>query len=311
MTMRSTSTRRLRVIAAAMALVLLAGLLACRSTKQNLNKRDEPAPAPAPTTQSPFDLVESKLIESSLPFDHNRKEHKTKTQDCAFCHQRANNDPTPVFPSHGACLECHQKDFNNPAIKDVNNPASKMCAVCHKTPFDAQATRISFPGRQEQFGIKSFSHRDHANPEKMKGQMDASLMPSGAPRCESCHRFDSSGLAASFPRHPDCYSCHAHQPGGKFSECGACHAKKTEAMQYSAALGPAFKLYNFRHGSHLKTASCDKCHQSTEVAARQVRADIGEINTAKGQQHHSACFRCHVNAKEPVCTKCHVGSLPF
>jgi hypothetical protein len=286
-----------------MAMLLLAGLLACRSTKQNLNKRDEAPPPPVTTSQSPFDLVESKLIDSGSPFDHNRKEHKTKTQDCAFCHQRPNNDPTPVFPSHGACIECHQKDFNN--------SSSKMCAVCHKTPVDAQATRISFPARQEQFGIKSFSHRDHANPDKMKGQMDASLMQSGAPRCESCHRFDSSGLAATFPRHPDCYVCHAHQPGGKFSECGACHAKETEAMQYSATLGTAFKLYNFRHGPHLKGATCDKCHQTMEVAAKQARPDIGEINTARGQQHHSSCWKCHVNAKEPVCTKCHVGSLPF
>src|SRR5215831_19379110 len=108
--MRTGPKQNRRAIAAAIALVLLAAIAGCRSTKQNLNKREEPAPPPVATSQSPFELVESKVIDTSLPFDHNRKEHKTKTQDCAFCHQRPNNDPTPVFPGHGACIECHQKD---------------------------------------------------------------------------------------------------------------------------------------------------------------------------------------------------------
>jgi hypothetical protein len=113
------------------------------------------------------------------------------------------------------------------------------------------------------------------------------------------------------PKHPECYSCHAHQPGEKLAACGACHVKKSEGMQYSAALGTAFSLYNFRHGPHLKKAACDRCHKTVEVPAAQPRSDILEINVARGQRHHSTCWSCHVQAKESVCSKCHVGSLPF
>jgi Fe2+ or Zn2+ uptake regulation protein len=113
------------------------------------------------------------------------------------------------------------------------------------------------------------------------------------------------------PKHPECYACHVHQPSEKLAACGACHVKKAEGMQYTLALGTAFSLYNFRHGPHIKKAACDKCHRMVEVPAEQTRSDILEINTARGQRHHSACWSCHVQAKESVCTRCHVGSLPF
>jgi hypothetical protein len=298
--MRSETSKRIVVV---VAFILFAGLGACRSTKQNLNKPPEGATPPAaPVSQSPFDIVDSKVIEIVSPFDHNRKEHKTKTQDCAACHLRASNDPKPVLPGHPACFECHGKDFSN--------LESKMCVVCHKTP-PTKASLIDFPARLAQFGIKRFSHRDHANPEKMKNQMDAEKMPEGAPKCNFCHRFDDQGLKASMPKHPDCYSCHNHQPNEKFAACGACHIKKSEGMQYGATLGTAFSLYNFKHGPHLKKVACDKCHKTVEVPADQPRTDILEINTARGQRHHSTCWNCHVQAKESVCSKCHVSSLPF
>ena len=186
-----------------------------------------------------------------------------------------------------------------------------MCAVCHKTPFDAQNSRINFPARLTQFGLKAFSHRAHANPEKMKGQMDAERLPDGAPKCSFCHRFDQAGLKASMPRHPECYSCHTHQPGEKLAACDACHTKKSDAMQYDAGLGTAFSLYNFRHGPHLKKAACEKCHQTVEAPANSRRSDILEISTARGQRHHSTCWTCHVQAKESVCSKCHISGRPF
>ena len=284
--------------------ILFVSLWACRSTKQNTNKPVEGATPPAtPVSQSPFDIVDSKVIEVVSPFDHNRKEHKTKTQDCGACHIRASNDAQPVLPGHPACFECHGKD--------LSNSESKMCVVCHKTPFDAQNSRINFPARLAQFGLKRFSHRDHANPEKMKNQMDAQKMPEGAPRCDFCHRFDDQGLKASMPKHPECYSCHDHQPNEKLAACGACHVKKSEGVQYSETLGPAFSQYNFRHGPHLKKAACDKCHKTVAVPVELPRTDIFAINTARGQRHHSTCWTCHVQAKESVCSKCHVSALPF
>ncbi len=297
--MRSETSKRIVVA----AFILFVGFCACRSTKQNLNKPIESPPPATPVSQSPFDLVDSKVIEVLSPFDHNRKEHKTKTQDCSACHVRATNDPTPVFPGHSACFDCH--------VKDKTNLESKLCIVCHKIPVDAQGTRIAFPPKLAQFGLKRFSHRDHANPEKMKGQMDSAKMPEGAPKCDFCHHFDEQGLKASMPKHPECYVCHSHQPNDKFAACGACHIKKSDAMQYGETLGTAFSLYNFKHGPHLKKAACDKCHKTIEVPADQPRTDILEINTARGQRHHSTCWSCHVQAKEPVCSKCHVSALPF
>lgn len=299
-------TYNLKVGISLVGIIVLAVLWACKSTKQNLNKPPEAPPPSAPASQSPFEVVDSKVIETVSPFDHNRKEHKSKTEDCGVCHERPNNDPKPAFQRNGkehiGCIECHSRDFNN--------PESKMCIVCHKTPPTKESV-IDFPTRLVQFGLKRFSHRDHANPEKMKGQMDAEKMPEGAPKCAFCHRFDEQGLKASMPKHPECYSCHIHQPGEKFAACGACHAKKSEGMQYVATLGTAFSLYNFRHGPHTKKAACDKCHKMIEVPAEQPRADILEINVARGQRHHSTCWTCHVQGKESVCSKCHVSSPPF
>ena len=288
----------------AFGLLLIAAAISCKSTKQNLNKPVEtPAqPSPTPVSQSPFDVVDSKLIEKLSPFDHNRKEHKTRTQDCAYCHRRPDNSPTPIFPGHSACLECHSKDFNT--------KTSQVCVVCHKTPLDAQASRISFPGRLAQFGIKSFSHQTHSNPEKMKDQMDASKMPGGVPECNVCHSFEGDNVRANFPHHPQCYDCHSHEPGQKFGDCGVCHARREESLQ-SPGIGSAFALYNFRHGPHINKAKCDRCHKTTELPENTPRPDIASISTARGQKHHSTCWTCHVQAKESVCTKCHVGSLPF
>jgi hypothetical protein len=297
--MRSDISKRIVFL----AFILLAGFCACRSTKQNLNKPIESPPPVAPAGQSPFDIVDSKIIEVVSPFDHNRNEHKSRTQDCSVCHVRANNNSIPVFPGHSACFDCH--------VKDKTNVESKLCMVCHKIPVDTQGTTIAFTPKLVQFGLSKFSHRDHVNPDKMKGQMEPDKMPEGSPKCAFCHRFDEQGLKASMPKHPECYSCHAHQPTDKLAACGACHVRKQDGMQYGATLGTAFSLYNFRHGPHLKNNACDKCHRSIEIPADQPRTDISEINTARGQRHHSTCWTCHVQAREPVCSKCHINGRPF
>ena len=297
--MRTGASKR---IAAALGIILVACIWACKSTKQNLNKPADQPPAAIPVAQSPFDIVDSKLIETVSPFDHNRKEHKTKTQDCAACHTRTTNDAKPVLPGHPACFECHAKDFSN--------TESKMCIVCHKTP-PTKDNVLEFPARLGQFGFKRFSHRDHGNAEKMKDQMDAQKMPEGAPKCGFCHKFDEQGLRASMPKHPECYSCHNHQPAQKFAGCDSCHIKKSDSMQYGATLGIAFTQYNFRHGPHVKKAACEKCHQTIEVPAGERRSDVLEINVARGQRHNSTCWTCHVRAKEAVCSKCHINATPF
>ena len=296
--MRNDTTRSLRLIIIAAAAIVLISALACRSTKPPTANKAAEAPQPAPQTAaapSPFDVKESAVIARTSPFNHTRAEHQTKTKDCAFCHQRLDNSVTPVFPGHSACIECHAKDFTN--------TSSQMCVVCHKSPVDAQGTRISFPAKMTEFGIKGFSHKQHMDAKKMAGETET-------PKCSTCHQ-STEGAASSFPNHQQCYSCHVHQANQKLGECGVCHADTKLALKYTRGTGSALSLYNFQHGPHTKKASCDRCHRQTETAPKQVRADIQTISVGRGQRHTSACWSCHVQAKESVCTKCHRGSLPF
>jgi hypothetical protein len=295
--MRDYMTRGLRLIIIGTAAILLISALACRSTKQPAANKAAEAPRPAPQTAapSPFDVKESAVIERTSPFKHTRAEHQTKTKDCAFCHQRLDNGVTPAFPGHSACIECHARDFTN--------TSSQMCVVCHKSPVDARGTRISFPAKTSEFGIKGFSHKQHMDPKKMSGETET-------PKCSTCHQ-STEGAAASFPKHQQCYSCHVHQANQKFGECGVCHADTKLALKFTSGRASALGLYNFKHGPHTKKASCDRCHRQIETAPKQVLADIQTISAGRGQRHTSACWSCHVQAKEPVCTKCHRGSLPF
>src|ERR1051325_4811599 len=213
--MKKDAAKILKQIVTIVALALIVGVGACRRKKENLNKPVEnsnAAPTTQPVSQSACDVVDSKVIEKQSPFDHSRKEHQTKTKDCAFCHQRKDNSPTPVFPSHPACFQCHQKDFTD--------RQSRMCEVCHTTPVDTKGTLIEFPKKQAELGLKGFSHRQHADPEKMKDQMDAARMANGVPDCAVCHTFDEAKIVASFPHHPECYVCHSHQMNQKLGDCG-------------------------------------------------------------------------------------------
>jgi hypothetical protein len=156
-----------------------------------------------------------------------------------------------------------------------------------------------------QFGLKEFSHKQHLN---------AAKMPAGTavPKCESCHQFDNSLIQASFPAHPQCYSCHTHQPGEKLGGCTTCHANQSVALKFNKGTGNAATLYNFTHGGHFKQGSiqrnCDKCHHLLDRDPQ--RPDILQISTARGQRHTSGCWTCHAQAHEPVCTKCHVKGPP-
>ena len=284
---------KLAVVVIAAAAIVLA---ACSKSKPPANKAAQPAvpaqpaPAPAATTAT----VESVVIEKTSPFNHTTKAHK---QECVNCHQRTDNEPVPQFPGHAACIDCHQKDFTT--------TTSQMCVVCHRTPLEQQPKLIAFPARLSQFGIRGFSHKTHR---------DASKMPAGTqpPKCDACHRITQGGLQVGFPRHPECYSCHTHQAGEKLGECTTCHAGVSESMKYRTGSTGAFSLYNFRHASHVSRAACDRCHGTPSAkAVSTAQSDVLKISTARGQRHKSACWTCHVQAKEPVCSKCHTGGVPF
>lgn len=286
-------------------LTLIAGtLIGVYACKKPQHTAAEPAAevtaSPTPNPESEIvGAAPAKLLEQDLKFDHNRIEHKK--QDCTLCHKRAaDNSPMSRFPNHPACLACHAADFTSANLK--------VCVVCHSSNHPSKDDVKAFPMTLGQFGLKGFSHKNH---------LDAGKMPAGTavPKCSDCHKFDAQFVQASFPDHPQCYSCHTHQPGEKLATCQTCHIDRAQAMNIRKGTGPAKALYNFTHGGHFRQASvgqdCQKCHHLAATAASGNLPDIGQINTARGQHHTSACWSCHVPAKEPLCSKCHVGGTPL
>src|SRR5262249_615146 len=291
------NSRKIKIGVIFATLALLA--LACGRRRPEANRNAAATPATVATPGPADNIVgaaESKLLERDLKFNHNRPEHKR--QDCTLCHQRTDNRATPRFPGHAACIACHAVDYTS--------SNSRLCVVCHQVPLAAQPKMAAFPASLIQFGVKEFSHKQHLN---------ASKMPPGTsvPKCEACHQFDSKLIQASFPGHPQCYSCHTHQPGEKLGGCGACHADQSVALKFSKGTGNAFSFANFTHAGHFKQASvqrnCDKCHHLVDRDPQH--PDILQISTARGQRHSSACWGCHVQAREPVCSKCHVKGPPL
>jgi hypothetical protein len=299
--MNSTrNTVKLAVITV-IAAAIVAGY-ACGKKPKPAIDTTAPGATPSPSASQPgpeiIGAAEAKITDRPLKFDHNRAEHKK--QDCTLCHKRMDNGPAPTFPQHAACISCHAADYTT--------QATKLCEVCHVTPLAAQPKLISFPMTLGQFGLKGFSHKEH---------LDASKMPAGTsvPKCDLCHHFDGSFVQASFPAHPECYSCHSHQPGEKLGSCQTCHVDQGQSLKYRKGTATADSLYNFTHGGHFRQAglqqNCEKCHHLAATASSGNLPDIGQINTARGQRHTSACWSCHVQAKEPICTKCHVGGTPL
>jgi hypothetical protein len=246
---------------------------------------------------SASDIVykQAKPVQKASPFDHTRKEHKL---DCKACHVRADNKTIPRLPYHSACIDCHVSDFTS--------AASQLCATCHQMPLQEKVKTSAFPAAMQEFGLKSFSHSDHMNPQKLK--------PEKTPQCKSCHPFDPKQVAAGFPGHPECYSCHIHQTKQKLAGCNTCHAFTGDSMKYQKISGDAYAKYHFTHASHLRQPTvgnrCDKCHM-LEPNAEPVQSDITVINTARGQRHKSQCWTCHDRQTESLCRKCHVGGVPL
>ncbi|HEY6330343.1 MAG TPA: hypothetical protein VI756_13475 [Blastocatellia bacterium] len=295
----NNSRKHFKMAVIGLIATVLAVTYACKKPQHTAAEPAAEA-SPSPTPSPGSDIIgaaPAKLLDQNLKFDHNRAEHKK--QDCTLCHVRTDNNPEPTFPKHSACLACHTTDFTS-----SNN---KFCVVCHVVPVPPKGDRISFPATLGQFGVKGFSHKTHLDPAKM---------PAGTavPKCGTCHSFDAQFIQASFPAHPQCYSCHSHQAGEKLGSCQTCHIDRGQAMNIRKGTGPAYALYNFTHGGHFRQASidqnCEKCHHLAATAASGNLPDIGQINTARGQRHTSACWSCHVQAREPVCTKCHVHGTP-
>jgi hypothetical protein len=322
--MTSNKSKRIKLtIGVAIFLVMIA---ACKSSQQNLNKSNEQPPPVAPEQSAPTGFVkEANFITpgNKSTYDHFRDGHKQLT-DCGECHKRDTKNPAaPVSlqpgheywqPYHDACSRCHKTDREKYNLTEAGTTkANPFCGGCHTDPPVAisadqtfKAKLLEYPKKNEEFGImggvKGFSHKTHMDQAKMGNDVNIS--------CGLCHDVKSNPTQATFGKHQQCYQCHTHQAGQKLGDCGICHINATQAVKYSPGMGSAAN-YKFRHSaSHLKAASCERCHKTLEPPA-EPRVDIQQISTARGQKHSSACWTCHVQKKEAVCSKCHTGSLPF
>ncbi len=306
---------------------LLASLLACRSSERNLAPK--PAATPTGAAQATPNPDEATVVTDQRKgfFDHSRKEHLVKPngpiESCASCHHRDAAKPTDVklsqsgrqtmtwLPFHDACTQCHGSESFQQTSNDTLQK-SPLCAACHKNGItqDNQAQLFAYPARNNEFGLagiagemNGFSHRTH---------MDKSKMGDDAAKasCATCHQFNAGGVKASFPRHEQCFACHTHQAEQKLGDCNTCHVTTAQAVSFARGPERAFKLFSFKHSrAHLKAASCDRCHHTVEpVQAKAV--DILQITTGQGQRHSSACWSCHKQTQEPVCTKCHTSPPP-
>lgn len=329
--MRSVETRVYkRGALGVLTVVLLAGLFACRSSQRTAAPiAEEPAKPVAQATPAQPSGNEAKVVTERRKgfFDHSRKEHRVKPngpiESCAVCHQRNAaqasdaklNQPKRVtatwLPFHDACTQCHAAEAFQQTSKDTLEK-SPMCASCHRGGIteNNRALLVAYPGRLNEFGLlgiagdaHGFSHRTHTDAKKMGDDADKA-------KCATCHRFDGQGVQASFPHHAECFTCHVHQAEQKLGNCGVCHVNTTQAVSFLRGPETPFKLFRFRHSpAHLKAASCDKCHR-TQEPVNTARVDILKISTGQGQRHTSACWTCHKQAKEPVCTKCHTSPPP-
>jgi hypothetical protein len=324
--MRGNAIRRCKLaLLVGTAMALLAGVNACRSSQRRAAPvAEQSATTRATATPQQLSGNEAKVVSERRKgyFDHLRKEHRVKPhgplESCSVCHRRDAAQTSDVklgqperrtatwLPFHDACTQCHAVEaFQQTAPETLEK--SPLCAACHQGGItqNNQALLINYPGRLNEFGLlgiaggqRGFSHKVHTDPQKMGEAAELA-------KCSTCHRFDQSGVQATFPRHAECFTCHVHQAQQKLGDCGVCHINTALAVTFIRGPEQAFKLFRFRHSAaHLKAASCDKCHRPLEPASTS-RVDILKISTGQGQRHTSACWSCHKQAQEPVCTKCH------
>ena len=230
-------------------------------------------------------------------FSHTTREHVSKS--CASCHRRAeNNSPTPGFPGHKACTDCHLQQF-------VTNNVP-MCVICHTNLDSRNPPLKNFPD------LRSFNAKfDHAQHDT------GSARPENG--CVACHTPARRGIAqtipANLPAHTQCYQCHtprSQSNGRDIASCGVCH----DLASYSPT-GSNARAYRvgFSHADHSSRQgmNCADCHslrgglpQAQQVSSTRPTQHFG---SGRGQ----SCMTCHNNVRTfggndfGDCKRCHTG----
>jgi hypothetical protein len=256
--------------------------------------------------------LSAKGVEASAPaqsseldyskFLHTSQRHTSLA--CNSCHERTqDNSPTPRFPGHKACNNCHLAQFVTPAVP--------MCMICHTETKSSRPPLRDFPTAfKENFNVK-FDHSQH-----MKG----SARPQNG--CSGCHRPMTRGVALSIPAnlaaHSGCYACHTpsstSSSGREIASCGVCHDQKAYSPTSTNARSFRYAFSHAKHGPPQRL-ECAACHNLSAGApqSRQVSSPAPAEHFPSGRGMN--CSSCH-NGKRSFggdldfksCRRCHSAS---
>lgn len=236
-------------------------------------------------------------------FLHTSQRHASLS--CASCHQRSvDNSPTPSFPGHKACTDCHLTQFVTPLIP--------MCQICHTDLRSGNPPLKSFPARfDENFNVK-FDHAQH---------LTGAARPQNS--CQACHAGGSArgaGLTipAGLAAHRQCYSCHTptsrSAAGRDLASCGVCHDQKRYARTSTNARAYRYAFSHAKHGPRQRL-DCADCHRVTAGLAQSRQVSSPSPSEHFPTRRGMTCATCHNGRRSfggdlafDDCRRCHTGS---
>ncbi|MBV8859915.1 MAG: cytochrome c3 family protein [Acidobacteria bacterium] len=229
-------------------------------------------------------------------FSHASERHASL--GCASCHERPDNSPTPRWPGHKACTDCHVQQFVT--------QGGQLCLICHANVEGNNPPLKAFPG------LSGFNMRfDHAR------HSEGGARP--AEGCASCHRPARRGVAltipAGAPAHENCYSCHTPQArgsAGDIASCATCHTQGGYRRTPSNARAYSVSFSHATHGAR-QGMRCDDCHQVRAGAGQGRQVASPQPTQHFGSARAQSCMTCHNNRRAfggddfADCKRCHKG----
>lgn len=293
--------RRIRLFAAALAILLLSSFTSIEAQKRRVRIR--PGRSVIPTSRIDYSQ-----------FLHSTPKHQAA---CSTCHEAPTENWRKVrtfpdvadYPGHAACVNCHRPQFFRSA-KPV------ICSVCHSkvSPRDDGRFAFSRPSTPRQFEIE-FPHDKHQDViarvlRQLQSHPTSFIRASFTPtddktkhynNCEICHapRVNTpvapvSGWPDSFvpevaffkaapSDHASCFNCHWKSQQPTSSNCAGCHKAAGKPLLPSET--PLRVSMKFRHAREQHVAECTTCH-----------INITKSSTLRGLAPDvpiTACSECH------------------
>jgi c(7)-type cytochrome triheme protein len=266
-------------------------------------------PADMQATQLPAEEIRAFVLVAQDPtldyskFLHTSQRHTSLS--CSSCHERsADNSPTPRFPGHKACTNCHLTQFVTPVVA--------MCTICHVDVNSGNPPLKSFPSRfNESFNMK-FDHGQH---------MTGSARPQNG--CQACHgrplaRSAALAIPVGLSAHSQCYSCHTPtsktNSGREMASCGVCHDQKSYSRTATNARAFRYAFSHAKHGPRERLA-CSDCHNVTAGAAQSRQVSSPAVAEHFPSGRGLSCSSCHSGRRAfggdlafDDCRRCHTST---